>query len=519
MKNYKDLTDIELFIKIEKYDPHAVEEVYSRYSPILFPLISRIISDRQIAEEIMIDVFISLWRKIDLFNFESGNTYSWLITLARNKAVHVIREKHSAQKDESMDEDEYDDFYILPDLDDSIDALDLVSAIKKRFSVEEASKKLTEAQKYVLYLSYYDAFTVNEIADKLNIPITTIRSKIMISLHGLKDHLLGTSTNLAEQNDLKEMIASYAVGCMDNENYSYLKKHKKDGGYLPENELGKLQYIITLLPLSLKETDVPEYLLDRLGNKLLETHKKILVGSLPDRRITKDIEESKPEEDKRPATLVDHQIQEAEPESPKVIEQTIHPKYDQQVEEKDAQYSKSKLFWIFNFILLAGLLIFSFLLSNETSELSEKVESMKRQLITINSETSAAKEFITEHMNFVDFFNNPDILITPLRGGKENPKSFGRFFLSLDAGEGLLELKKMPKPGEHEFYTFWMLGKSSQQNLSSFSSIPDDKYIKITQIPNGPRENVYRFVLTMESNSAATKPSARIYLSGILVDP
>lgn len=519
MKSYKDLTDIELFIKIEKYDPHALEEVYSRYSTILFPLISRIISDRQIAEKILIDVFISLWRKIDLFNFESGNTYSWLIALARNKAVHVIREKHSAQKDESMTEEEYDDFYIIPDLDDGIDALDLTSAIKKRFDVEEASRKLTEAQKYVLYLSYYDAFTVNEIADKLNIPITTIRSKIMISLHSLKDYLLGTSTNLAEQNDLKEMIASYAVGCMDNENYSYLKKHKKDGGYLPENELGKLQYIISLLPLSLEEKEVPEYLLDRLGNRLLETHKKILGGSLPDRRITKDIEESKLDEDKPPITLIDHQIQEEESDPLKETEKTIPPKADQQVEEEDAQYSKSKLFWIFNFILLAGLLIFSFLLSNETSELSEKVESMKKQLTEINSETSAAKDFITEHMNFVDFFNNPDILITPLSGGKDNPKSFGRFFLSLDAGEGLLELKKMPKPGENEFYTFWMLGKNSQQILNSFNSIPDGKYIKITQIPNGPRQKVYQFVLTLESDSAATKPSTKVYLSGMLVDP
>ena len=67
--------DIELFIKIEKYDPHALEEVYSRYSTILFPLISRIISDRQIAEEINHhpDIIFS-WGKlqIDITTHESG---------------------------------------------------------------------------------------------------------------------------------------------------------------------------------------------------------------------------------------------------------------------------------------------------------------------------------------------------------------------------------------------------------------------------------------------------------------
>ena len=94
MQNYRDLSDIELFIKIEKYDPRAIEEVYQRYAPVLFPLIVRITNDPQVAEDILIDVFVSLWRKIDLFNFERGNTYTWLITLARNKSVRFLRQKH-----------------------------------------------------------------------------------------------------------------------------------------------------------------------------------------------------------------------------------------------------------------------------------------------------------------------------------------------------------------------------------------------------------------------------------------
>ena len=63
VQNYRDLSDIELFIKIEKYDPRAIEEVYQRYAPVLFPLIVRIANNPQAAENILIDVFISLLPK------------------------------------------------------------------------------------------------------------------------------------------------------------------------------------------------------------------------------------------------------------------------------------------------------------------------------------------------------------------------------------------------------------------------------------------------------------------------
>ncbi|MEN8191585.1 MAG: sigma-70 family RNA polymerase sigma factor [Bacteroidota bacterium] len=508
MTNYKDLSDIELFIKIEKYDPYALEELYSRYSPLLYSLAARIVNDYQISEKILIDTFVSLWRKIDLFDFDSGNTFTWLVTLTRNKAVEHIRAKHTDGPLSDLSDDEYEDFFIIPDLDEKIESLDLVSAMKKRSSVENAVNSLTEAQKYVLYLSYYDGFTVNDIAEKLNIPLTTIRSKIMISLHSLRDNLLDDSILAGKNNDINEMIAAYAVGCMDNENHSYFKKHKKTGGYLPEKQLGELQTIISLLPIALNEISIADDLKDRLGYKLLEIHKKILDNSLPDRRIAKNIDETTEKK--------------AQPPIPRVVEEQVNKNSFQELEhvKEDAPENlKSKLFWFFNFLLLAGLILFSYLLSDETSRLNEKVESMKKQLTKINSETSAAKDFITEHMGFIDFFNNPNIFVIPLVGGKENPKSYGRFFLSLDAGEGLLELKKMPKLSPNEYYSLWRIRKNATQNLASFKLVPENKYIKIAQITNGPRERVLQFILTVESKINAEKPSDQVYLSGKVLDP
>jgi len=187
LTNYKDLTDIEIFRNIVKYDSKALEELYLRYSPILFSLIKKIVADNTVAEKILLDVFIVVWRKIDLFNFKSGNVYVWLIFLARNKAVNYVRNKGT----ETENDDKHEDFYVIPLLEDSIDSLSLQAALNAKPEISEALDNLTEAQKYVILLSFYEGLTLDEIADKLNIPVPTVRTQITVALDKLKENLIG----------------------------------------------------------------------------------------------------------------------------------------------------------------------------------------------------------------------------------------------------------------------------------------------------------------------------------------
>ncbi len=186
MSDYKNLTDIELLESIVKTDSKALEELYVRYSPLLYSLIKKIIKDEKFSEEILLDVFTTIWKKIDLFNFKTGNVYVWIVLLARNKAVEFIRNENSKNIDSK-----YEDFYIIPILDENIDSLSIDSALKTKPEISEALDKLTEAQKYVLLLSFYEGLTLDQIAEKLNIPISTVRSKVMLALYKLKENLLG----------------------------------------------------------------------------------------------------------------------------------------------------------------------------------------------------------------------------------------------------------------------------------------------------------------------------------------
>lgn len=182
------LTDADIMKRIANYDSRALEILYNRYSPILYTLIKKIVGDVQVAEEVLIDVFVIIWRKINYFDVKSGNAYTWLISVARNKAIDTVRRTKNVITDEY--DDDYENFYIIPRLSPQIDDLDLKTAVSIKENIENALNKLTDAQKYVLFLGYYEGLTQGEIAHHLRIPAQTVKSKVKIALSNLKDNLL-----------------------------------------------------------------------------------------------------------------------------------------------------------------------------------------------------------------------------------------------------------------------------------------------------------------------------------------
>lgn len=189
LDDYKSFSEIQIMSKVGDYDSKALEELYDRYSPILDPLIKKIVEDKTKAEEVLTDVFVIVWKCKDLSNILADNVYTWLITLARNKAVDIKRRNENP---EGMPEysGDYENRFIIPRLSKSIDPLDLNKALSVKDNFEEALNKLTDAQKFVLYLAYYEGKSHSEIAKQLNIPVATIKSKIKLSLSNLKQNLV-----------------------------------------------------------------------------------------------------------------------------------------------------------------------------------------------------------------------------------------------------------------------------------------------------------------------------------------
>ena len=191
MGKYSGLADPELLKKISDQDSRALEELYDRYSPILFSLIKKIVPDDRIAEIILVEVFSIIWNKIDRFDFEKSSAYTWIITLARNRAIDNLRRTRSSGSSLDVYDSDYENFFIIPYLDSTIDSLDLKTALNIRSKMAAALDNLTDAQKYVLHLSYYEGYTLDEISARLNLPIEAVRGKIVSAVHNLRENLVG----------------------------------------------------------------------------------------------------------------------------------------------------------------------------------------------------------------------------------------------------------------------------------------------------------------------------------------
>jgi RNA polymerase sigma-70 factor (ECF subfamily) len=177
------LTDAEIMLKVAGYDSKALELLYDRYAPILYTLIKKIVTDKDSAEEILSEVFVIVWRQIDQFDFKTNNVYTWLIALARNKAIDVLNRNNGKLLPEYNDD--YERESIIPKLSSEIEALELADVLNKREKIEKALGSLTDAQKYVLELSYYGGMDQGEIAGKLNIPAGTVKSKLQVAFGNL----------------------------------------------------------------------------------------------------------------------------------------------------------------------------------------------------------------------------------------------------------------------------------------------------------------------------------------------
>lgn len=181
--------DVELLKKIAKYESRALEELYNRYSDIVYSLVLKIIGNTSTAEEIVSEIFTIIWKKSYKIDFTIISPYTWIILLSRNRAVdYVQRQRNKYEMD--IYTDEYEDKYIIPYLDKGIDKIDLHTAenIKEKFI--KSYDELTDAQKLVINQAFFKGYYLEEITQELHIPVETVRAKVMTALFSLQENLL-----------------------------------------------------------------------------------------------------------------------------------------------------------------------------------------------------------------------------------------------------------------------------------------------------------------------------------------
>jgi RNA polymerase sigma-70 factor (ECF subfamily) len=177
--------EVELLRRVAQGDRRGFEELYDRFSGVLFSTASRVLNNQEAAEDVLQDVFVQIWEKAPLYDPARGKPLTWAITLTRNKAIDRLR---ATVRRNRLSEDMQRESQTQNQFDDR-SSFDAASTGDTNKLVREAMQKLSKDQREAIELAFFSSLTQPEIAERLNEPLGTVKARIRRGMMRLRDLL------------------------------------------------------------------------------------------------------------------------------------------------------------------------------------------------------------------------------------------------------------------------------------------------------------------------------------------
>lgn len=174
-------SDVELLRAVAGGDEAALAELYDRYRLILFGLMLRILHSRAEAEDCLQEVFIQVWRQANGFDEARGRPFTWLVTMARSRAIDRLRALSSRTRT-AQDA-------ARATVEEKSDAVTDAIRSEQKATVRAALDSLPPEQRSVLEFAYFEGLTQSEIAARLNQPLGTIKTRTRSGMMKLRELL------------------------------------------------------------------------------------------------------------------------------------------------------------------------------------------------------------------------------------------------------------------------------------------------------------------------------------------
>lgn len=178
-------SDVELLHAVARGDEGALARLYDQYRVILFGLLVRILNSREEAEDVLQEVFLQVWKRAKDFDQLRGRPFTWLVTLARSRAIDRIRQLGARQR--------LADSAAQNASGEASDAVTDTLHSEQREIVARALAALPEEQRHTLNLAYFEGLTQSEIAQKLGTPLGTVKTRMRSGMIKLRE-VLGEET-------------------------------------------------------------------------------------------------------------------------------------------------------------------------------------------------------------------------------------------------------------------------------------------------------------------------------------
>jgi RNA polymerase sigma factor (sigma-70 family) len=183
------------FVQVDEVQPGqspaSITELYDRFCGPACSLARRIVGDAVLAEDVVQEVFLQIWRTPGAFDPVRGSFSAWLMTMVHHKAVDAVRREQSQRDRRDRVQSE-----LATEPPPAVDVEDQVCDRAVAQRVRLALGALPAAQRQALALAYYDGFTQCEIADMTGTPLGTVKSRMRAGMHQLRKVLHEVSVPL-----------------------------------------------------------------------------------------------------------------------------------------------------------------------------------------------------------------------------------------------------------------------------------------------------------------------------------
>ena len=168
-------SEAELVMLLKQRTQSAFSYLYDNYSSTLYTVIVSILQDRELANDVLQEVFIKIWKQIEQYDAEKGRLYTWMINISRNASIDTLRSKsYNLQKQNR-------------ELTENVYSAAGTSIIETdKIGLRKVITNLKEDQKVLVELAYFQGYTQDEISQLLNIPLGTVKTRLRSALIQLR---------------------------------------------------------------------------------------------------------------------------------------------------------------------------------------------------------------------------------------------------------------------------------------------------------------------------------------------
>ncbi len=183
--DYSTLNDESLVRLIAQARAEALGVLYDRYSRLVFGLALNSVGDPATAEEITQDVFVRVWQRARQYHADRGKVSTWLTSITRHRAIDQLRRRGSRPEQHSVTWAE-----LPPGAEPSVNGPEQAAALAADSDrVRSAMAQLSDEQKQVLALAYFQGLTQSQIAESLGLPLGTVKTRIRLGMQKLREML------------------------------------------------------------------------------------------------------------------------------------------------------------------------------------------------------------------------------------------------------------------------------------------------------------------------------------------